>query len=153
ICMDNISWVSTELSDALCRLATGGGLSKRALYTDDEETILQAQRPAMLNAIEDVGFRSDLLDRSLVLELPRIEPAKRRPEADFWREFNAQYPRILGALLDAVAAALRNLPAVQQSNMAWPRMADFAQWVVAAEESLGLAKGSFLAAYEANREI
>jgi hypothetical protein len=151
VCLDNLSWVSTELSDALCRLATGGGFCTRSLYTDDEEAIFHAQRPALVNSIEDVGSRSDLLDRSLVVELPRIEPSQRRAEADFWRDFEAAWPRILGALLDAVAAGLKNLPAVRQSGWAWPRMADFAAWATAAEEALGLSRGQFLKAYQLNR--
>jgi hypothetical protein len=122
------------------------------LYTDSEEIIFDAQRPVIMNGIEDVGFRSDLLDRSLVLELPRIESGERRAEKVFWHEFEEARPGILGALLDAVAAALRNLPAVEQSDIEWPRMADFAAWVVAAEEALGLPAGRFLDAYNANRE-
>ena len=33
---------ATWLSDALCRLATGGGFATRQLYTDDEETLFDA---------------------------------------------------------------------------------------------------------------
>jgi hypothetical protein len=152
IAFDNMSYVAPELSDALCSLATGGGFATRTLYSDDDETILVAERPIILNGIEDVGFRSDLLDRCLIVELPRIEPDRRLAEALFWRDFEEARPRILGALLDAVSAALRRLPAVRESGAAWPRMADFAQWGVAAEEALGLAPGQFLKAYEENRK-
>jgi hypothetical protein len=148
---DNLSYVEPDLSDGLCRVSTGGGHVTRKLYTDDEEVVLDAQRPVILNGIEDIGFRSDLIDRSLIVELPRIEPAARKPEAVFWREFEEARPRILGALLTAVSAALRNLPAVERRGGEWPRMADFAMWAVAAEPALGLEPGAFLAAYEANR--
>jgi hypothetical protein len=149
---DNLSWIEPDLSDALCRLATGGGFATRMLYENDEEVIFDAQRPVILNGIEDLSFRSDLMDRCLVVELPRIEPSRRRAETVFWREFEQARPRILGALLDAAAAALENLPAVEQSDTRWPRMADFAMWVTAAEPALGLPAGQFLAAYEANRQ-
>jgi hypothetical protein len=56
----------------------------------------------------------------------------------------------LGALLDAVCAALRELPYVQLDSM--PRMADFSRWVVAAEPALLIPRGRFLVAYRANRE-
>ena len=52
ITLDNLSHLSPWLSDALCRLATGGGLATRQLYTDDEEIIFDAQRPTLLNGIE-----------------------------------------------------------------------------------------------------
>src|SRR5262249_17026526 len=124
---DNMSYVTRELSDALCCLATGGSYATRTLYTDDDETIIAAENPILLNGIEDIGTRSDLLDRCLIVELPRIEPKHRRPKDTFWTEFDKARPRILGALLDAVSAALRNLPAVKRSTTEWPRMADFAQ--------------------------
>jgi hypothetical protein len=151
IVLDNLSWITTHLSDCLCRLSTGAAFATRTLYENDDETIFVAQRPAIINGIEVSGFRSDLLDRSLIVELPQLAPGKRRTKAAFWRDFEQARPRILGALLDAVAAALKNLPAVEQSKVEWPRMADFAQWVVAGEKAMGLPSGSFLKAYEQNR--
>jgi hypothetical protein len=149
---DNLSYVTPELSDALCRLSTGGGFGVRTHYENDEETVFRAYRPIILNGIEDIGTRSDLMDRAIILELPRIKDSERRSEKEFDREFAAAGPRILGALLDAVVAALRNLPTVEQSATVWPRMADFAHWAVAAEKALGLEAGAFLRAYAANRE-
>jgi hypothetical protein len=150
---DNLSCVRTDLSDALCRLSTGGGWGTRTLYANDEETLFDAQRPVILNGIEDIGYRSDLLDRCLIVELPRIEPAQRRSEKLFWDEFEKARPQILGALLDAVSSALANLPEVERSDIECPRMADFAMWGVAAEVGLGLRPGRFLQAYELNRDI
>src|ERR1019366_2341618 len=51
LAFDNISHLDSRLSDALCRLATGGGMAIRTLYKDDEETIFDAQRPVLLNGI------------------------------------------------------------------------------------------------------
>jgi hypothetical protein len=102
-----------------------------------------------LNGIEEIATRSDLLDRCILLELPTISKEKRRIEADFWREFEEARPRILGALLDAVAAGLRNLPTTRLESC--PRMADFATWVVACEPVLGWELGTFLSTYERNR--
>jgi len=79
--LDNMSAVKPDLSDALCRLATGGGFATRTLYTDEDETIFDAQRPVVLTSIEEVGTRSDLLERSLIVELPTIpekEPSRRK---------------------------------------------------------------------------
>ena len=45
ISFDNLSRIPHWLSDALCRLATGGGFSTRELYTDSEEVLFDAQRP------------------------------------------------------------------------------------------------------------
>jgi hypothetical protein len=149
VAFDNVSGVPGWLSDALCRLSTGGGFATRELYSDDEERIFCALRPVILNGIEEIATRSDLLDRCILLELPTISKERRRVEADFWREFEDARPRILGALLDAVATGLKNLPTTRLESC--PRMADFATWVVACEPALGWETGTFLCAYERNR--
>ncbi|HLM60922.1 MAG TPA: DUF3854 domain-containing protein, partial [Pyrinomonadaceae bacterium] len=64
--LDNLSVVPDWLSDALCRLSTGGGFGTRTLYENDDETIFNAKRPIILNGIGDIASRSDLLDRALL---------------------------------------------------------------------------------------
>lgn len=146
---DNLSHVPSWLSDAMCRLSTGGGFATRELFTDQDEIIFDSQRPVMLTSIEEVATRSDLLDRCLIVWLPSIPEERRRPEAQMMVAFEAARPRIMGALLDAVSVALRDLPTIQLPCL--PRMADFALWVTAAETGLGWAPGTFLAAYQGNR--
>lgn len=75
---------------------------------------------------------------------------RRRPEAELFEEFRKVRPQILGALLDAVAVALRRLPSIKLPGLA--RMADFALWATAAEPGFGWPEGTFLAAYQGNRE-
>src|SRR5207247_34130 len=106
VTIDNVSYLPDWLSDDLAVLSTGGGLSKRELYSDADECILAAQRPVILNGINHSITRADLLDRAIVLTLPVIPDHKRRAEAGFWRAFEQAHPKILGALLDAVVAAL-----------------------------------------------
>jgi hypothetical protein len=149
ISLDNLSHLSPWLSDALCRLATGGGFSTRELYSDADETIFDAQRPVVLNGIEELATRGDLLDRCMILYLPSIPEHERKPEADLWRDFEAKRPAILGALLDAVSEALRSLETVKLERL--PRMADFALWAAAAAPKLGYTQEEFLDAYAANR--
>jgi len=149
LAFDNLSHVPTDLSDALCRLATGGGFATRQLYENDEETILEAVRPVILTGIEELGSRSDLLDRMVLVSLPTIFESDRKPESELEVEFERLRPQMLGALIDAVAATLKNLPRVNSDSL--PRMADFARWGIAGEEALGLEPGSFMLAYQANR--
>jgi hypothetical protein len=149
VAFDNLSDIEPWLSDCLCRLATGGGFSTRELYSDGDEVIFVAQRPVMLNGIEAVISRADLLDRALIVDLPRIPDRKRRQRANFWAAFDAARPMLLGALLDAIVIALKRHPDI--NLVALPRMADFASWAVAAEPGLGLTDGAFLRAYSGNR--
>src|SRR5215467_12597245 len=53
LAFDNLSVLPAWLSDALCRLASGGSFALRRLYTDDEEVLFEAARPILLNGIED----------------------------------------------------------------------------------------------------
>ena len=130
-------------------MATGGGFATRALYSNDERCLIQAQRPIILNGIEEFVSKGDLAERSLVLNLPPIAPTNRRSEEEFWRSFAAQYPRILGGLLDAVVGGIRELPSVRLPEL--PRMADYACFGEAVGRGLGWPAGTFLSAYEGNR--
>lgn len=149
IAFDNLSGIPIWLSDALSRLATGGGLATRELYENEQEFILEATRPVIVNGIDDLIVRYDLLDRAVLVACPPITEESRRPEEEFWREFEEARPRILGALLDAVCEGLRNIENVKLSRL--PRMADFAKWVVACEPALPWAAGAFMEAYAGNR--
>jgi hypothetical protein len=149
VAYENLSRIRADFSDGLCALATGGGYSTRELFSDADEKLFDAMRPIMINGIEDLATRGDLLDRCVILMLPTIPDENRREEAELWESFERIRPGVLGALLDAVSAALRNKRSVALTSK--PRMADFATWVVAAEPALGWPEGTFLAAYNANR--
>src|SRR5262245_6099946 len=148
LAFDNVSGLRIWLSDALCRLASGGGFAVRQLYTDDDEVLFQAARPILLNGIEEVISRADLGDRAIFLTLAPIDEAQRRSENELWRDFEVARPRTLGALLDAAVHGRRSLGRVRLDRL--PRMADFALWAAACETALWPA-GTFARAYEANR--
>ena len=148
---DNLSDVPTWLSDAFCRLATGGGYATRELFSDDEEMLFDAQRPVVLMGIEDLVTRSDLLDRAMLFILPHISEEGRQDEESFWREFQNARPLLLGALLDCVVAAMRGLPDLRLARM--PRLADFARRGAAAAPAVGWTAEQFLSAYEENRKV
>jgi len=148
IALDNVSHLPEWLSDAICRLSTGGGFGTRELYSDDEEALFSAQRPVVLNGIEEIAIRGDLTDRSVVLELPVIPEQQRLTEAQFWQRFDRWGPGILGYLLNAAAGALANIGTVKLTRL--PRMADFASWIVAAEGALGWEPGFFMSIYGRN---
>ena len=147
--LDNMSRVNERLSNALCRLATGGGFATRELFTDADETIFDATRPVIINGIGDIADRSDLIDRAVRLTLPTIPERRRRTEKAIWSAFEQQQPAILGAFLDAVSVALRNEAAVRFTRL--PRMAGSASWVVAAEPACPWAPGSSIAALDDQR--
>ncbi len=149
LAFDNVSGLPSWLSDALCRIASGGGFSTRELYTDAEEVVFDAQRPIVVNGIEDFVTRADLADRAILLTLAPIPEEKRKSEEELKAEFEAARPAILGVLLDGVAHGLAQLPLTKLDRL--QRMADFALWGTACETTFW-EKGTFQSAYAGNRD-
>ncbi len=147
---DNLSAMPDWLSNGLCRLVTGGGISTRGLFTNHDEVVWSAHRPVILTSIDDIVRRPDVIDRSIFLQLRSIASSHRRCEEDLWAEFMPDYPRILGGLLDAVVAGMRLRSTVKLAEL--ERMADFTRWGEAAAQGAGWAPGTFVTAYRANRQ-
>ena len=150
IAFDNLSAISGWLSDALCRLSTGGGFGTRQLYTDDEETLFSGKRPILFNGILPLANHADLGDRTIAMTLPTVPDNERRTESELWAAFDEAKPRIFGAILTAVSVALNRRDGVTLERP--PRMADFARWVVAASPALGWDGKAFLRAYASNQQ-
>jgi hypothetical protein len=142
LAFENISKLSDLMSDHLCRLATGSGLRLRSLFTNRDETLLQAMRPIMVEGITDFVTRPDLLDRALIFVPGRV--TERKADAELLADFERRRASIFGALLDHLVVGLRQRPDTRLANP--PRMADFALWATAC----GLDR--FEAAYAANRQ-
>ncbi len=147
--LDNLSRMPRWLSDALCRISTGGGFSTRKLYSDDAEQIFQVCRPIIMTGIGNIASESDLLDRSIRLTLDPIPVETRRTEAALEERFAAAHSRILGAVLDAVSIALKRRASITLNRL--PRLADWATWATAAESGFGLVGGVTMAAFDADR--
>ena len=150
IALDNLSSLSKDLSNAMCRLATGGGHSEKTNYSDASETLFYACRPQMLNGIGDIATRSDFLDRSLPINLPIMPKSARKTEKELDTEFAKVHASIFGALLTAASHGLKRLPEVEKLDIDLPRLADFANWMMAVETALGWEEGTFLTAMNRN---
>lgn len=146
--LDNLSYLPDWLSDALCRLCTGEGFTKRELYTDDGDVVYSLRGLGGITGINLVAVRPDLLDRALVLRLGHIPEEQRIPESELNQRFDEVRPAIFGALLDTLSAAMRFYPAVKLRRHG--RLADFTRWGVAIARALGLPDEEFLDAYRAN---
>jgi len=146
--IDNLSGLPTWMSNALCRISTGGGYATRLLYSDDDEAIFDVRIPVILTGIGNYITRSDLADRSLRFVLEAIPDTARRSDNEFWEAFDAAHPRIFGVLLDGVVRGLNEFANVNLERK--PRMADFAIWGVACEGAFW-EKGTFMRAHDATK--
>ncbi len=150
VALDNVSHLPPSLSDALCRLATGGGFATRELYSDSEEVIFSETRPAILTGIGEVATRGDLIDRSITVTLEPIPEGDRLTEATLRIRFADRAPHAFGALLTAASTALGRLHEVDLQRL--PRMADHARWVEAAAPALGWEPGEYIDTFDAMRK-
>ncbi|KKS56357.1 MAG: hypothetical protein UV20_C0014G0002 [Candidatus Magasanikbacteria bacterium GW2011_GWA2_42_32] len=148
IVFDNISRISGRDSDALCKAVTGDGFSKRELFTDDDDIIYAFRRVLILNGINQVATRPDILERGILLELERISEEDRKSEKALLAEFEKDQPSILGGIFTVLQKAMQIEPAIELASL--PRMADFTRWGAAIAEALGYTKEEFLSAYGSN---
>jgi hypothetical protein len=139
---DNQNTIPEWASDTLCRLVTGEADSKRRLYTDDEDFIIELRRAALLNGINLPTDRGDVLDRSLVVELERIPDGDRKTEEQIWELFAREHPALLGALFDTLAKAIALKPSVKLSRR--PRLADWGEYAASVYEVMGWGAEMFL---------
>lgn len=128
--LDNVSSIRQELSDSLCRLATGAPMGGRQLYSDYYEAAFPACRPVILNGIPEFVEMPDLMSRSINIQLSPIDSTKRIDDVTFWQKVDEVLPEIMGALFSSVSRALANYDKVKLPNL--PRMATFMRWCCAA---------------------
>lgn len=143
---ENISHITPAMQDALCQLATGGGYATRAMYTNTDESVIDAKRPVIINSIPSVITAQDLTDRVISIELPRI---KYQEESAINAAWDKAKPGIFGGLLDLFVKTLAIMPQVKLTNSS--RMADFTRLGEAVAQALGYQPGIFDALYKANR--
>lgn len=141
---DNASGMKADMSDALCVLATGGGIAVRKLYTNGELHVMSFARPFVINGISGYANRPDLLERGIPIRLQPLGEENRKTEGEILAELKDVLPDVLGALYDAVSLALRNFADTEPPRNL--RMADAAQWLMSAEPALKLPPGTLVQA-------
>jgi hypothetical protein len=105
---DNLTSISGDISDAFCRIASGGAVPKRALYSDGEKVALFVHATSILTTIElRLLTRPDIVDRLVSFTLS-IRP-ERLSDARVAELCNAQLPIIRRAMLDGLAAVLKHI--------------------------------------------
>jgi hypothetical protein len=141
---DNCGYIDQSVSDVLCQACTGGGFSKRRLYTDDEDVTFTFRRAVVMNGISAPSMSPDLIDRTIIVELDRILEGMRKEKKVIERKRDAILPYVRGYLLDVVSQVMKN---GTDEFTALPRMADFARIADACTREMGFKKGRFMEIY------
>ena len=131
VAFDNLSKISAENSDALCRLVDGVGIKTRKLFTNGDLYILSAARPAIMTGISLEAWKSDLASRTLQIRLEPFDDDKARlTESELDEAFETIHAGALIDLMRSVSAGLRHA-GEPVKNL--PRLADFSAFCQHAE--------------------
>jgi hypothetical protein len=88
---DNLSYMSADMADTFCMMATGIAQGGRTLYTNDEEHVFNVIRPVIFNGIPTgLAERADLASRTIGLEVPPI--TNRLTEEELEETFERIWP-------------------------------------------------------------
>ncbi|WP_305044518.1 hypothetical protein [Geoalkalibacter sp.] len=150
LALDNLSSLMPDVADTLSGVITGAAPQRRKLHSDAELLTLVADLTLCFTSINSLSDRADFLERTLRVQLERIEDDTRQADDDLETAFSAALPEILGGLLSLVAAGLERLPTYRPPRL--PRMAQFARLAAAiAEAQEKGAGGRYLAEFFRNQ--
>ncbi|MEW6042938.1 MAG: hypothetical protein AB1608_01600 [Thermoproteota archaeon] len=145
---DNVSYISKEFSDVFCKAITGGGYTKRQLYSTEEEVILKFKRKFIINGISINIDSGDLNERTIQYPTKMLPKSERKTDEQIQYEFNKIKADLLGQIFIILQKALRIKDNIRTDIKELPRMADFAIWGEAISQVLGNQKGSFTEQYQ-----
>ena len=142
VSLDNISSLPPWACNTLCTAITGGGHTKRSLYTNDDDFPYSFRRVFILNGISVPTTAPDLLDRSLLIELNRLGKRDRKTMTKLKKSFEDDSPFILGQILDVLVYVISRR---HEEFKEYSRLADWDGLAGIAAEKLNL-KDEFLLA-------
>lgn len=149
LAFDNMSGISAKGSDLLCVVSTGGAITKRKLYSDTDEIIVDLKKTVILNGIDDISQKQDLVSRTLFIETPPLKDSQKKTETEIWEAFEQDYSYILGSIVNAVSVGLSNKGKDQSS---YPRMIDFGRFIQESSSALGWDVGYWKTTYINNQK-
>lgn len=121
-CFDNASSVKPDVADILCSAVTKGCFQRRELYTTADERLIEFKSIIVINGIDIISRRTDLMERCIMLEMATIKPENRKTEKEVETVFKETLPKILGAIFDAIQQVL-SMDELELKTLS--RMADF----------------------------
>ena len=146
---DNLKFIPKWLLEEICKAVTGGGSSKKKLYTDEDDIIFDYKRCLGFNGINMVMNEPDVLRRSLIIDLgDRIKDENKIDERQIFTTVEEIKPQVLGYIVDIVSKAMSIKDSLEFKSI--PGMAEFAIWGECISRAMGYAEMEFIEAYKRN---
>jgi hypothetical protein len=149
IAIDNLSGLTAEQSDILCRASTGSGHAERTLHTDDDERVFEFTNPLILNGIGSIASRDDLLNRAIGVSLQ--QPATKVSQQEFTDRLTTILPGVLGSMFDLISEVLAYWPSVKGTYKGKERFSGFMEVSLAVEKAMGWESGTVLGVFNLAR--
>lgn len=150
VILDNCHALKGDFSDIVCGATGGSSFSLRQLYTDCTELILKVKCTFVMNGLDIVPRRQDLLSRCLLFETQPLTDDDRLSESKFWKSFDKDLPYILGDIFDTICVALQKLETL--GDITFGRMADASREMLAIALALGISQEEFFDLLSENQE-
>ncbi len=147
VCFDNVSQITQDQSDILCRSITGNSIQARKLYTDSDEVIQTIKRKIVLNGIVPNTNYPDLQTRSIKISRDIPDNVKRITEKEFNERFEKLLPHILGKCFRLLSKSLSWYKSLKYDIKPKSRMADFEVWGEILSQMMGYKPNKFLNRY------
>ena len=147
---DNMSYLSKEISDVLCRAVTGGVDTRRTLYMDKQQTIFDLKSIIVLDGVQIIIKEDDLLDRTIFFTLSRFKSEDLKTEEEIMKEFEKDKPIILGYCFSILHRAMQDEEPVDRSKTL--RMADFYIWAIKIGRAMGYKETTIIRLLEKNKQ-
>jgi len=147
VSFDNVSYISKEQSNILCRAITGNSNSKRKLYTDDDESIFSFKRKIILNGIVPNLDYPDLQSRLLFYERDSVDDDSRLTEQKLEEKFALLLPNVLGQIFLILYKTLSWYKSIKYDIKPKTRMSDFEVYGEVISQVIGNDKNQFVSSY------
>lgn len=148
LAIDNASALPKDASDLLCSAVTGASVIKRALYTNNEASVVSFKNCILLNGIDVGNIKPDFYDRTVKFEMQELKGSYRL-SSELFNDFEEKLPQIMGAIFSILMEAIGIYDSVETSGDY--RMADYVHWGQAISKVMFGSDEVFLKAYEDNR--
>lgn len=138
---DNMRNVRASMSDLLCMCSSGGALTSRALYTDNQMKVTYIHVALVINGIHDIVNQPDFAQRCITVETLPIPEEERRRIGDINKQLEEDLPEIFRGLLDLISGVFKYLPYAKVIHP--ERMIDVSHWFAAMELVDGVPQGTY----------
>lgn len=149
--IDNVSYLNQEMSNTICRFTTGEYYAKRKLYTNDSTVMMSFKRLIGLNGITQFASAPDLLDRTIIINLRRLNNSERAGSLELKKRFEELKPLLFGALLDIVSYSLAHVSEINAQRQV--RLSDSYKFSCASALKLGFSLSDFENSYKQNVDL